>query len=891
MNEPVVSGFRTSFIDLSTGREAVPIKSIEIPMIQRDYAQGRDSGRVRDVRTSFLDALHRAIASDDILSLDFVYGDVAGDVLRPLDGQQRLTTLFLLHWYLGRSAGVEIETHPWTNFAYATRPSAELFCRRLVTATPPAMLDSLSGWIEDQPWYQYVWRHDPTIQAMLVMLDAIRERFADTEPAVAWARLTDASDPAVSFYVLPIAEIGAGDELYIKMNSRGKPLTEFEVFKARLEEAVAHLERAEEFAHKIDTTWSDLLWAYRGDDNLVDDEFMRYMAYLLDICEWRLELRSPGNLAARARSLFASPTGAQALDFMIACFDTWVGEDISAWFEKLFREPSVQVPHDARPTLFTPEWLNGTDLIGICCRNYGEMLNARTRSFPLGLSIMLYGVLMTRLHEDADVSRLRFLRNLVAASDNEIRDDSMPELLRETERLIRGADLSSIQAFNALQLEDERRKAQFLTEHATMAAAVRALEDHRILRGNLEAFELDAARIAPREQAFQTVFADSSTWRELSGAFLACGPYQRRRSDLSFRFGSPATDREAIWRTLFTGPAKTPASALREPLGHLLDRVSDAPSPTDLSYVYERISTDWLDEREQLHAFDWRYHMVRHPVMRSGATGIYVTEKGYLGYEMCMLTNGQQLNSHYRDPWLSAVHHASGLVGYRVHNPLFTGYESNERWLRLATSEAGIRCRESGWAIQVSEGDRDAVRAALPDDLQFTGTPDGFFWSAPQRDEDGSVVDTVDRVEVGVRILTALSETLEPEIDSVTAPVARESLDLRATRLNALIGRELAALGILRRRWISTPKLPRTRTWVAFELKDRTCIELMARWEESSGVTFLLKAYPTFGRPAQVFHDFDHIPFDADWETPDNVIVERFLAATRSVQSAHPRAS
>ena len=60
------------------------------------------------IRRNFLDAIVGAVTSEQQVPLDFVYGDVskrrvAGDgkvTLRPLDGQQRLTTLFLLHWYV-----------------------------------------------------------------------------------------------------------------------------------------------------------------------------------------------------------------------------------------------------------------------------------------------------------------------------------------------------------------------------------------------------------------------------------------------------------------------------------------------------------------------------------------------------------------------------------------------------------------------------------------------------------------------------------------------------------------------------------------------------------------------------------------------------------------------
>ena len=111
------------------------------------------------------------------MGLDFVYGDVKDGVLRPLDGQQRLTTLFLLHWYvasLRRTCSTRLA--PWLRFSYATRPTARDFCRALAEHPFPSDAAKPSDWITDQPWYLYPWRHDPTISSMLVMLDAIHAR-------------------------------------------------------------------------------------------------------------------------------------------------------------------------------------------------------------------------------------------------------------------------------------------------------------------------------------------------------------------------------------------------------------------------------------------------------------------------------------------------------------------------------------------------------------------------------------------------------------------------------------------------------------------------------------------------------------------------------------------
>ena len=80
------------------------IKKICIPTIQRDFALGRH-GRAFN-RYSFLNALKTAICGEEELSLDFVYGVDNGTMFVPLDGQQRLTTLWLLHWFIAYKAEI-----------------------------------------------------------------------------------------------------------------------------------------------------------------------------------------------------------------------------------------------------------------------------------------------------------------------------------------------------------------------------------------------------------------------------------------------------------------------------------------------------------------------------------------------------------------------------------------------------------------------------------------------------------------------------------------------------------------------------------------------------------------------------------------------------------------
>lgn len=276
---------------------------IRIPQLQRDYAQGRKGLKETEIRHGFLvalrDALERPVNEDFApLNLDFVYGcDVSmpDEHFSPLDGQQRLTTLFLLHWLLAWRDG---EMADFTarfcegihaRFSYKVRTSSSEFFDSLV-ANPPlepaAELPNLKSWITNQPWYFRYWRLDPTVQGVLEMLQAMHERFAGRKPGELYARLIDELHPAITFQLLDLGEFPLSDDLYIKMNARGKPLTTFETFKARYEQKLhdhfppearreiggAAFPLKEFVARRMDTAWTDFFWAYQLERNQLDPQ-------------------------------------------------------------------------------------------------------------------------------------------------------------------------------------------------------------------------------------------------------------------------------------------------------------------------------------------------------------------------------------------------------------------------------------------------------------------------------------------------------------------------------------------------------------------------------------------------------------------------------------------
>lgn len=279
--------------------ELIEKTQVVIPIIQRDYAQGRTDPKSTAIRDRFLKDIKDALINNETeLKLDFIYGQVSHDgVFEPLDGQQRLTTLFLLHWYLAVKDGLTDECQKLSNFSYHTRESARLFCERLVQwpYDPSADNRTPSEQIKDQTWFVHAWLQDPTVCAMLVMLDAIHATFKDTEAEFKHLH-------RIKFYKLDMQGYGATDDLYIKMNARGKPLTNFENLKASLSQFLYTEDSgdlAEKLMENIDNKWSkELFWHYKHDDMTFDD-FAYNLFRLIFICEALLKSDSKNDDTAK----------------------------------------------------------------------------------------------------------------------------------------------------------------------------------------------------------------------------------------------------------------------------------------------------------------------------------------------------------------------------------------------------------------------------------------------------------------------------------------------------------------------------------------------------------------------------------------------------------------
>ena len=109
------------------------------------------------------------------------------------------------------------------------------------------------------------------------MLDNIRTTFEDVSILTNGLSSTD-YEPIV-FKFLDIKDLGMEDSLYIKLNARGKPLTSFESFKARLIRRLKKINLGFEsdFEQLFDGKWTDLFWESHKEDSTV--HFYRSSAY------------------------------------------------------------------------------------------------------------------------------------------------------------------------------------------------------------------------------------------------------------------------------------------------------------------------------------------------------------------------------------------------------------------------------------------------------------------------------------------------------------------------------------------------------------------------------------------------------------------------------------
>tara|TARA_R110001583_G_scaffold179730_1_gene336632 strand:- start:3820 stop:6093 length:2274 start_codon:yes stop_codon:yes gene_type:complete len=608
---------------------------VEIPIIQRDYAQGRKDAKALQIREGFVRSLFDMVTNTDATQdLDFIYGSVKHDKLVLLDGQQRLTTLFLLHWYISTAAG-EISTAntKLAKFRYETRVSSREFVESLLKFSDDFSLSDakpgeLSGLISDAHWFFSEWRNDPTVQSMLTMLDEIHRIFqpALSEAKGLWSKLTCSERPPITFHFLNMQDFSLTDELYIKMNARGQALTEFESFKAWLQgysEKTDGVEVGGDFWQAMDKKWTDFFWR-RKDKGVyeIDELFLRYFKSVA--------------LANLARSLSLSgPKLSKGEDALVSGLrdnsyipvqvyverDCFVGESLNQL--SLFLNLVHQLQESEQGSMGGNFWQQYKWVVdGVIKEN--SSLRGQARFYALYLYVAQVG--QDGLWGDEALAGLLDWMGVTIRLINNTPFGNSSDYVRSVQALdgmrdLIGGDLlerlaeteaKDIKFFTGLQWAEEVLKSKLVVADPSWKPLLRKCEEHSYFYGQI-GFLLESCRDSDGVHYSQNKFVTNANKASvlfsealietpdflLQRALLAIGDYLISvGSNFSFckSVKGNARDRNENWRKVFNDPSRSKV------LFDLLEMLDEGSEKEGLLRVVEGADTR-----------DWRQFFIRYP--------------------------------------------------------------------------------------------------------------------------------------------------------------------------------------------------------------------------------------------------------------------------------------
>ena len=482
---------------------------IEVPIIQRDYAQGRETPDVIRLRKKFIDEfLINALVENQKIELDFVYGSILIEkkdedkkkIFIPLDGQQRLTTLYLLHFFVALKEKRIGEIQESLNkFNYETRPSAHDFCTKLINVFEVKDIKKIKFDITNSEWYRESWDNDPTVAGMINMLDTFSKNELLLKSGDSLLdRLLDSKDQLISFYFTDLNEFGLTENLYIRMNARGKMLTEFENFKSEFYKIINYNhELLEQVKDKIEYAWVDNLWQYRDEESFVIDEpFMEFLSFItemlyfkqgeyrkIDIYQDFLDFKLLNKIYANENNL----------KFLIFSLD---------YIKEINKQKNLNLLWDDKTSL--PDILNKIIEGRRDTNELYILYSAINFSFQGKDKANLYDflrVVRNLIHNTNDNSRREWPR-LLKSVDNLISNDNVYKLL------ININDSKDLLGFEVNQRNEEIFKAKIFRDIPNSKDSIFIMEDNANFKGNISNLLLSV--YAKKEKDYENISIENT---------------------------------------------------------------------------------------------------------------------------------------------------------------------------------------------------------------------------------------------------------------------------------------------------------------------------------------------------------------------------------------------
>ena len=233
-----------------------------IPEIQRDYVWGNNELVIK----RFINNIKNM---KDELDIGFFYSyKIYGNYNALVDGQQRITTLILLSWYVG------VDNVELNKFKFKVRENSNNFLEELLKQKSEKIFEidgeNFSDKIKNSIWYKRIWDNDPTVKSILNALDIIDIELKNNEKEDIKNKINN-----IKFSCIEAGNRSLEKE-YILLNSRGVKLTNSEQLKAILTEDI---ENKGEWLKKWEKNWQDILWECKGDEIYNTDKIWDAVLY------------------------------------------------------------------------------------------------------------------------------------------------------------------------------------------------------------------------------------------------------------------------------------------------------------------------------------------------------------------------------------------------------------------------------------------------------------------------------------------------------------------------------------------------------------------------------------------------------------------------------------
>ena len=413
---------------------------VVIPGIQRHYVQGANNPKAESVRKQFIKEIFTAIEKkQNEFNLHFIYGPIntnGEDSFVPVDGQQRLTTLWLIARYAVEKAEPSNRKdllRLLSRFTYEDRINAKRFCQALTCE------DSRWDITQDpnpdilcQDWFVDYWKEDETVASMIRMLSTIHEEWNKHQDSITAEDILEAIASKIRFNL----KIDAfGDDIYMKMNARGLQLTQWENFKGKFSEDLCEdkkewwVKEMEELSNRFFTCSDE---QHELPDNAFFALYARIMAYeakktgvdcgngIKELAAYTHNTWSQIELPFVPYSDFSGITNKESIASTVAATCVKMIKTVLDRYQKI-------VPYFGDRTLFEtffhPKNKNDLDFT-LCCYEYFKKFdNIETKDFLKALR------LMWNILENVQDNRVELVKKIIDLEDKTLYSRQIKEII------------------------------------------------------------------------------------------------------------------------------------------------------------------------------------------------------------------------------------------------------------------------------------------------------------------------------------------------------------------------------------------------------------------------------------------------------------------------------